>query len=157
MKILHALATFSLVASLAGCTAIPADPDHTLDRVRTQKVLRAGASPASGFVEIDGDKVTGREADLVTAFAQREGARVEWHIEGEEHLMTSLEDGALDLVIGGLTSDTPWEKKAALTRPYAEDTTPQGRTRKHVIAAPLGENAFISELERFLDEEGSRG
>lgn len=157
MKLLHALAALGAAACLSSCTAIPADPDHTLDRVRASKVLRVGASPAEGFVQINGDKVSGREADLVTGFAQREGARVEWHVEGEEHLMESLEDGELDLVIGGLTSKTPWEKKAALTRPYAEDKNDQGKTRKRVIAAPLGENAFISELERFLDEEAPRG
>ena len=42
----------------------------------------------------------------------------------------------------------------ALTRPYTR-TQEEGRTVKHVMAVVRGENALLSELERFLDEESS--
>ena len=41
---------------------------------------------------------------------------------GEETLIGRLERGELDLVIGGLTADTPWVEQAAITKPYAETT-----------------------------------
>lgn len=67
-------------------------------------------------------------------------------VRGEE----ALKQGDLDLVVGGLTASTPWTDKAALTRPYAETTIGWGRTQKHVLAVPLGENAFLVTLEEFL-------
>lgn len=65
--------------------------------------------------------------------------------------MRALEDGELDLVIGGLTADTPWSTHAAITRPYAETMDGRGRTVQHVMAARLGENALLVELETYLE------
>ena len=70
-------------------------------------------------------------------------------------LILALEHGDLDLVIGGLTADTPWTEHAAITKPYAEATDPAGEPVKLVMAARLGENAFLLRLERFLRERGS--
>jgi hypothetical protein len=135
---------------LFGCgLTIPADPDHTLDRVRGG-VLRVGASPNEPWIIWGAEREpTGREADLVRRFAQSIDARVEWTRGGEEALIDQMERGELDLVAGGLTAESPWMKKAALTKPYVAVPTPHG-TEKHVLAAPLGENAFLVALERFL-------
>jgi hypothetical protein len=70
-------------------------------------------------------------------------------------LILALEHGTLDLVIGGLTADTPWTKHAAITKPYAEATDPTGERVQLVMAARPGENAFLLRLERFLRERGS--
>ena len=61
---------------------------------------------------------------LVRDFAATLPAEIEWTVGGEEMLILALEHGDLDLVIGGLTADTPWEKHAAITKPYAEATDP---------------------------------
>ncbi len=61
-------------------------------------------------------------------------------------------------MVGGLTAKTPWVEKAAITKPYLAEETPEGK-QDHVMAAPLGENAFLVELERFLlttDAAGQR-
>ena len=42
-------------------------------------------------------------------------------------LILALEHGDLDLVIGGLTADTPWTEHAAITKPYARTPTPTAR------------------------------
>ena len=76
---------------LTGCATIPADPDGTLDRVRADGVLRAGASPGGGLVRVDGDRVTGPEADLVADFAASLGAEVSWRVGGEEELVAAME------------------------------------------------------------------
>lgn len=139
-----------LFAILVGCgLSIPSDPDHTLQRVRGA-VLRVGASPSEPWIVWGAQREpTGLEAELVRGFAESLGARVEWIRGGEEALIGRLERGELDLVVGGLTAETPWVEKAAVTKPYLSEETPEGK-REHVMAAPLGENAFLVELERFL-------
>ena len=139
-----------LLAVLAGCgLTIPSDPDHTLQRVQGA-VLRVGASPSEPWIVWGAEREpTGLEADLVRQFADSLAARVEWTRGGEEALIGRLERGELDLVVGGLTAETPWVEKAAITKPYLSEETPEGK-QDHVMAAPLGENAFLVALERFL-------
>jgi polar amino acid transport system substrate-binding protein len=164
-----------LVPLLAGCgLKIPSDPEGTLDRV-SGGTLRAGIShnppwtetgtgtgptstgpePAATGAKPAGIGIApgGTEAELVRAFAAEHNARVEWVSGGESNLVRQLERGELDLVVGGLTKDSPWSKHAALTRPYLETSNAQGDKEQHVMAARMGENAFLVELERFLSEE----
>ena len=72
---------------------------------------------------------------------------------GEEPLIGELEHGRLDLVVGGLTADSPWSDKAAITKPYTEAPDATGKPVGRVMAAPMGENAFLLELEEFLLRE----
>jgi polar amino acid transport system substrate-binding protein len=202
---------------MAGCQ-VPSDPDATLERVRGGPV-RVGVSENDPWVRVEGRAGKGVEPILIERFARTLRARVEWYPGSEAELMDSLHEGQLDLVVAGLTHDTPWHRKAALTRPYArtslvvglppgtatrkslegvnvavetgheaaglverktdasvlpvEDlTAARGRPaavpewllddlgleasgvrlkqEKHVMAAPMGENAWLSALERFL-------
>lgn len=141
------------ILALAGCgLSIPTDPDGTLDAVRGG-TLRVGVSPHEGWAEVVDGAGVGREAELVEGFADALDAEVEWVEAGEEHLMEALEAGDLDLVIGGLSDATPWSTHAAITRPYLTTTDASGASTNHVMAAPLGENAFLVALETFLTEE----
>ena len=135
---------------LGGCAAIPADPEGTLERVRTEGVLRAGASPGADRVDVAGSEVTGPEADLVRDLAASLGAEVDWRVGGEEELVSAMERGELDLIAGGLTDESPWSDRVALTRPYTTSSSPDGE-RKHVLAVPLGENALLFAVESWLD------
>lgn len=141
------------VSVLAGCgISIPSDPDGTLDRV-TGGELRVGVSESAPWAETEGSgEPGGTEVDLVEEFAENLEADVEWTEGGEADLVYALERGELDLVIGGFTDTTPWTSKAAMTQPYAESTNPEGKTAKHVMLTPMGENAFLVRLERFLLE-----
>jgi ABC-type amino acid transport substrate-binding protein len=143
-----ALAATLLALASAGCD-VPADPDGTLDRV-SGDVLRVGIAHNPPWTEVRGREGAGLEADLAEGFARRLGARVEWTVDSEAELVARLELGELDLVVAGLTKKTPWSKHAAVTRPYAEAPGPEGKPEPHVMAAPLGENAFLVELERYL-------
>jgi polar amino acid transport system substrate-binding protein len=157
LRSLRTILTVAAVLLLTACgTSFPADPDGTLDRVRSG-TLRVGASIAPPWLEQAGDGApTGREADLVLGFAESLNAEVEWETGGEEQLIAMLERGELDLVVGGLTSKSPWNSKVALTRPYTEVENRWGETEKHVFAAVPGENAFLLEVERHLLENGGR-
>jgi polar amino acid transport system substrate-binding protein len=138
----------ALAAAAAGCR-VPADPDGTLDRV-SGGVMRVGIAHNPPWTEVRGSEGGGLEAELAEGFARRLDARVEWTVDTEAELVERLELGELDLVVAGLTKKTPWSKHAAVTRPYAEAPNRQGKPEPHVMAAPLGENAFLVELERYL-------
>lgn len=142
-----------LAAALTGCgMSIPTDPDGTLDRV-TGGELRIGASPDPGLVDVDvaESMPSGSLPDLASEFAATLDADPEWTVGSEETLVGMLEAGDLDLIIGGFTEKTPWMDKAGMTRGYSQISGADGR--KIVMLVPLGENAFLSDLERFLDKE----
>ena len=139
----------------AACGSFPADPEDTLQRV-TGGILRVGVSPNPPHTEVRGSaEPNGSEVTLVRDFAGTLPAEIEWTVGGEEMLILALERGDLDLVVGGLTADTPWTEHAAITKPYAEATDPEGEKVELVMAARPGENAFLLRLERFLRERGS--
>ncbi len=135
---------------LAGCgVQVPTDPHGTLERVE-DGVLHAGATANAPWVEVDPSGIpTGSEPALVQDFAQQLGSEVEWTVGSEAELVAALERGDLDVVVGGFRDDTPWVDKAAVTRPYAETTTPDG-TEKHVMITRMGENGFLVALETYL-------
>lgn len=139
--------------ALSGCAvSIPSDPEGTLDEVRGG-TLQVGASPNGDAVQVDGGAVSGAEVELVERFAAHVDAEIEWTVGSEQALVRALERGELQLVVGGITDATPWVDRAGMTRPYAEVRDASGETHKLVMLVPMGENAFLSELETFLSEE----
>lgn len=143
---------------LAGCgLQIPADPDGTLDQVRESGELRVGVSPHPPFTtlpEEPGGAPGGTEVDLMTSFAESVSAEPTWVVGGEEDLVRQLEEGEIQVLVGGLTAKNPHLTSTGMTRPYVT-TTEHGEQVKHVMAVVPGENALLSALERFLDGEGS--
>lgn len=144
-----ALAALAAVTVLAGCGAIPADPDGTLDAVRGG-VLRVGAVEHDGWLEESDEGHRGRDAELVRSFAAELDASVDWQTGPEHELVARLEEGALDLVVGGIPADAPWTDRTGVSRPYGRDTEPDGRVVDRVMLVPRGENAFLLELDRLL-------
>ncbi len=141
----------ALGAMLCGCgLQVPTDPGGSLDRI-TGDVLRAGASPDSDWVIVEGDDVSGRLVMLVEDFARMHDAEVEWVVGSEESLVRDLEEGRLHVAVGGMTADSPWMDRAGLTRSYPSDGRDGGR--EFVMFVPLGENRLLAALERHLDEE----
>ncbi|GAB3595434.1 hypothetical protein [Microbacterium tumbae] len=140
-----------LSAILTGCTAtIPADPDGTLVAV-TGGVLRVGVSAEPGLTETRGDEPAGPLVELTEEFAASVDADIRWTTGSEETLVGMLEQGRIDLAIGGFTDATPWADRVGITRGYPGIPGSEGRAI--VLLLPLGENAYLSELERFLDAE----
>lgn len=140
-----------VVVMLAGCgITIPADPDGTLERV-SNGVLEVGVASHPPHTVTDGEQPAGTEVALVESFAASLDAEIAWTEGSEQSLVQLLEIGELDLVIGGISEQTPWSESAALTRPYAQGVLADGSTSGLVMLAPMGENAFLSALERHLD------
>lgn len=147
----------ALTLALAGCSGgFPADPDGTLARIKADGVLRAGAAPHPPQVEIPapGAEPTGNEVEPVEAYGEHLGVDVEWIVGTESTLFEALHGGEVDLVVGGLQHNSLFASEAGFTRPYLEETASDGEeTIKRVMATPMGENALLTDLERFLDEE----
>ena len=157
---LHAATAFALLITgtgLASCStipAIPADADGTYNRV-AGGTLVVGVSPREPWTIVDTQRaemrggagaVRGTDAELVEKFAREIGADVQWRVGSESDLARWIEDREVDIAIGGLAQDAPWEDSMALTRPYK----PTGGT---VMGVGLGENRMLTELERFLSRE----
>jgi polar amino acid transport system substrate-binding protein len=105
-----------LLLPLAACQ-YPRDPEGTLDRV-TGGVVRAGVGDDPPWAAVERGRPAGIEVDLIEAFARSLGARVQWTHASEEELMEGLEEGSLDVVVDGITVDSPWNGRVGLARPY---------------------------------------
>lgn len=157
---------FSLLMS--ACSQIPRDSEGTADRV-AGGTLRVGVLDYAPWAETDpgagntsagtssttgngapAGEPTGPEPDLVRGFAEELGADVEWVTGSESELVPRLEDGQIDLLVGGLDAKTPYKQKFGLTRAYLTTVDAEGNTMKHVMAVKNGENAFLVDLETYL-------
>lgn len=131
---------FLCAIMLAGCEAIPADPDGTTDRVREERLYRIG--------------VTDRRI-LSHPAAQRFLAEVNGAVEAKpriisgngEQVLTLLERGEIDLTIEWMSPSSPWLRQLSALPPLEERT--DGNGRLHLLAvAQSGENRWISILHR---------
>lgn len=105
-----------LALTLAAC-GIPRDPEGTLARA-SGGVMRVGVTDAPPWVELGDASVDGIEVRLVERFAEEIDAEIEWMEGSEEEISSALRVRELDLVIGGLTAETPWASEASITHPY---------------------------------------
>ncbi|WP_417510119.1 hypothetical protein [Microbacterium sp.] len=145
------LLALAMTAALTGCgITVPTDPDGTLQTVSGGE-LRVGVSSDAGLADASTDTPSGPLIDLVDTFAESLDADVEWTAGSEETLVVMLEEGDLDLVVGGLTDQAPWIDRVGVTRGYRDIEGADDRAI--VMFVPLGENAFLTELEEFLDTE----
>jgi len=150
-KRLSGILVFAVAMLMAGCgITIPTDPEGTL-KSTTGSTLHVGVSPEPGLVVLDGEQPRGSLVNLTEEFAESIDARIEWTVAAEESLVGELEAGDIDLAIGGFTDQTPWSDRAGITRGYTKIKGADGRSL--VILVRLGENAFLTELESFLDRE----
>ena len=144
-------ATF-LVAG-TGCGTFPKDSEGTLDRVRGGTLV-VGVSEHEPWTSVGaGGEVSGTEVSLVEGFADSLGAEIEWEVGPESVLADEVKRGQVDIVIGGLTSVSPWKSDLSLTRPYTKVKSEDGKEQKMVMGVPKGENAFQVALERYLAEQ----
>jgi len=126
--------------TLTACDRLPRDPDGTLDRVRSERRFRVGLIAA-------GDAPAGleRERLFLARVAEATGARPLIETGASEPLLLDLEDGGLDLVIGPLSSESPWLERVALLEPLGPAPGPH-----KAVVTPIarnGENRWIMLLE----------
>ena len=142
------LATVSVVA--LGCN-LPRDADNSLSRIENGS-MRVGVSANPPWVAISGDTLAGYEGTMVRDLARQLHSRVEVHPGAESVLLQQLHDRKLDVVVGGLTSDSRWKADVALTRGYHKDK----EGKEHVLALPPGENRWLVRVEEYLHDNDAR-
>ena len=139
------------VLLLAGCH-LPRDCAGTLERIQDGE-LRVGITANEPWTRIEDGavvQVDGIEVSLLEEFARRHNTRIRWHQDTESNLFDALEKGELDVVVGGLTDDTPFAHRAGLSQPFVTI----GR-HNHVWAVRPGENALLLQIDRFLQARRS--
>ncbi|WP_460796668.1 type 2 periplasmic-binding domain-containing protein [Microbacterium sp. GXF0217] len=144
----------ALALILTGCLGtVPVDPDGTLDSA-TDGTLRVGLSAEPGVAEIEVGRdgpPTGPLIELMNDYAESIDAHIAWTLAGEETLVALLEQGDIDIAIGGFSDETPWTERVGATRGYSDLPGLDGRTVVWLV--PAGENALLSDIELFLDSE----
>jgi polar amino acid transport system substrate-binding protein len=139
-----------LSLAVLGCS-LPRDTEHTLAHIENGS-MRVGVSSNPPWVAASGDSITGYEGTMVSDLARQLHSRVEAFPGAESVLLEELHDRKLDVVVGGLTSDSRWKKDVALTRPYHKDK----EGKEHVLALPPGENRWLVRVERYLHDNDAR-
>jgi polar amino acid transport system substrate-binding protein len=139
----------ALTLLLSACD-FPSDAAGTLDRVEGG-MLRVGVTVNAPWVAAVDGEPGGLEPDLVRQLARNLSAEIDWVQSSEATLVRLLRDREIDLLIGGLTEDSPWGSEVGFTQPYARASSGPGRpSEAHVMAVPPGESAFALALDRFL-------
>ena len=131
--------------SLAAACGLPRDPEGTLDRVRGG-TLRVGFVVDTPWVAEAGQGAGGIEGAIASELARGLGARIAWTHASETPLLGALHDGDLDLVIAGLTKDSPWAAKASFTRPFERDKKLLQREQKAGVPGFLTLAAYLAVL-----------
>ena len=111
---------FIILIFLLGCESYPNDPKNSLEEARGN-TLRVGVIEAPPWIVIENGEVKGIEAEIVKGFAKQINAEVEWIKGTEEELMPLLETFELHLVVGGITSSSPWKRHVGLTGAYKKE------------------------------------
>jgi polar amino acid transport system substrate-binding protein len=153
----RAVGVLAVLVLSIGC-GLPRDPDGTLERVRGG-TLRAGLVERPPFTQAGPETPSGVEVILVQELARSLGATVEWTVGTEPRLMEALKHRKLDLVVGGISADTPYAAHVALSRPYLRARltvgAPTGEAvprelKGHPVAVEPGHSALA-----LLEEEGA--
>jgi DNA-binding transcriptional LysR family regulator len=132
------VAVILLFSSLAGCDALPRDPNGTLDRVRQSHTIRVGLA---------GPAMPQRARALLAALAQQESARIDLRTGSLERLIVELDADRVDLVIAEVTKRTPWKKLVAPGPPLLVLGKGQERTEWRALMKN-GENRWIMQVEK---------
>jgi polar amino acid transport system substrate-binding protein len=132
-----------LILVIAACN-LPRDAGGTLERVRNG-TLRAGYMVHPPWVIDASGAPAGVEARLVQELARSLGASIAWVRGPEDELLTALEHRELDIVIGGLTRESPWKKQVGLTRPYYIDSTIVSGLRDATVRGMKGESVGVED------------
>ncbi len=113
----------ALICLLGACSDFPKDAKETLEKARTGEPIIVGFSTSEPWVGEAGPQgPSGIEPDLIRAWAQANGIRVDWIEGGETALVEALAQNNAHLALGGFLSNTPHGALIGTTQPYL--TTP---------------------------------
>ena len=133
--------------ALASCGDFPRDPEKTLEKVRAEKSFKVGLAQGGEALDPSAQLLIGR-------IGAATGAQPEVERGDAEPLLTRLESGQIDLVIGRFSAVTPWSQLVSFSPPLRIEA--RDGAELHLVAAMRnGENAWISLIEREARELGA--
>jgi hypothetical protein len=127
---------------LTSCSDFPKDPEATLERVRSEHVFRVGIVEPSASMGSD------RSVQSMLHAIGREVHASHQIIKGDaETLLTGLEEGRLELVIGYFEIKSPWTERVTLAPALRHQE--EGESEFQLAPAMRnGENGWIALVER---------
>ena len=135
----HGVAVMALIGALCGCGDLPRDPEKTLIRVQSAKIIRLGM--------VAGAPQDAAAQATLASLAQSTGARIVRSEGHAEELLEGLEEGEFDIVFGQFADDSPWATHVHLGTPPAGPDKPPKSHRVARFAFRNGENAWIKTVE----------
>lgn len=129
-----------------GCRDFPRDSSATLKSVRNDTL----------YVGISHNIYFGQDTTFINNFAKTLNATVMWTHGDHHYLVGLLENKALDLAIGGFTVNSPYEKEAALSRPYRIKRFKAGHPQKVAVKNIKGARVLVTNkmMAAYVQEEG---
>lgn len=118
IKILFIVIIFLHILLISSCKEWPHDPNHTLENIKKNKIIRVGLIDNPPWSSRINNQATGIDIAIIKNFAQYLNVTPKWFFLNEEKAMFGLMNDQLDIVIGGISKDTLWQNKVGLTRPY---------------------------------------
>lgn len=139
-------ALIPLLTLCAACGEIPKDPEMTLERVQSTRLMRVG------LVATNGERRRGEQLFLSRVASNTHSVPVV-QVGPAEELLSKLEKGRLDLVVGEFHSSSPWAPRVT----FVPLLTQQARDGERMLlgsAARNGENAWIALLHKHSNAFG---
>ena len=133
--------------AVAACGALPRDAESTSDTIARRHIVRVGASP----LQAPDSQFVG----LLDGLQRTTGARSTIVVGDVEPLLTQLEEGKLDLVVGWFDEETPWADRVSLA-PALRSITRHGHALQLRAALRNGENSWIMTVEEASRRVGAR-
>ncbi|HTV00619.1 MAG TPA: hypothetical protein VMF13_08790 [Luteitalea sp.] len=129
-----------LLVGASACAAVPRDPDGTLERVREARTFSVG-------VIAPGPHATDRRHHeaFLDGVSRRTNASPAVTVGAAERLLSELEAGRLDLVIGELAERSPWREHVTMLPPLRAAAHGEAATVL-AVAGRHGENAWLAVL-----------
>lgn len=132
-------AALALLAPTA-CDMLPRDTEGTSARVEEARSFRVAVADPSL-------RSSPQITALLREIEKRTKARPHWQQGSGEALFQQLDEGALDLVIGRFTADSPWATKVSFA-PALSATGSKDARIELKAAMRNGENRWIMTVER---------
>ncbi|MDP9475807.1 MAG: transporter substrate-binding domain-containing protein [Actinomycetota bacterium] len=151
-----------VVLVAAWCTGcdFPRDSEGTLERVRGG-TMRVGLAINEPWTRMEEDRASGVEVTLVSMFADELRAEPVFVQGTVPELLEAIKENELDVVIGGLTEDSPGAREqteAALTRAYLTTRPIVGVPPSQVPFDDLsGRKVGVERIDRTAAELRKRG
>jgi hypothetical protein len=125
---------------LCSCEGVPRDPGETSQRVMRDKAFRVG------FVSPDISREI-QTTRLIDQLEKTTGARSEVVAGSGEALLTRLQNGEVDILIGRFQAESPWASEVSMGPALSKSGTP-GNPLELKAAMRNGENRWIMQIER---------